>query len=209
MSISDKLAYSQGRKDQVPNKLLAQEITSAEDSERLIELIKFIESKPHRRLQMDAALTVAYVGDLLPKMLIPHVDFLIRKLKDPIDRVSWGSMIALSHVSPLVIDQMYENLPEILDAMDMGSIVGRDHGYQILVNLYVVDQYSSDMLFILLEQIRKAPSNQLGQYTERLLGVIKPEDKLELIAALEERRLDLTNEYHLKRLTKNLKKLYK
>ncbi len=208
MSISDKLAYSLGRKDQVPNKLLAQEITIAADADRLNELIKFIEGKPHRRLQMDAILTVAYVGDLLPKMLIPHVDFLIGRLRDPIDRVAWGSMIALSHVSPLVADQMYENLPAILDSMDMGSIVGRDHGYQVLVNLYVVNRYSSDMLFILLEQIRKAPSNQLGQYTERLMKVIKPEDKLELITALEERRLDLTNEYHLKRLTKNLKKLY-
>ena len=209
MSISDHLAYSQGRKDQIPNKLLAQEITSTEDSERLVELIQFIESKPHRRLQMDATLTVAYVGDLLPKMLVPHIDFLIEKLKDPIDRVAWGSMIALSHVSPLVIDQMYEHLPEILDAMDMGSIVGRDHGYQVLVNLYKEDRYASDMLFILLEQIRKAPSNQLGQYTERLMEVIKQGDKPELIMALEERRLDLTNEYHLKRLTKNLKKLYK
>ncbi len=208
MAISDHLAYSQGRKDQIPNKLLAQEITSTGDSERLIELIQFIESKPHRRLQMDAALTVAYVGDLLPKMLIPHVDFLIEKLKDPIDRVAWGSMIALSHVSPLVIDQMYERLPEILDAMDMGSIVGRDHGYQVLVNLYKEDRYVSDMIFILLEQIRKAPSNQLGQYTERLMKVIRDEDRPELVTALEERRLELTNEYHLKRLTKNLKKLY-
>lgn len=209
MSISDKLAYSLGRKDQVPNKLLAQEITDAEDSERLNDLIEFIESKPHRRLQMDATLTIAYVGDLLPKMLKPHVGFLIKKLQDPIDRVSWGSMIALSHVSSHVVDQMYENLPAILDAMDMGSIVGRDYGYRILVNLYTVDRYSSDLLFILLEQIRKAPSNQLGQYTERLLPVVRPEDRSELVTALEDRRLDLTNEYHLRRLTKNLKKLYK
>lgn len=209
MSISEKLAYSLGRKDQEPNKLLAQEIADNEDEKQLIELIDFIKSNPHRRLQMDAALTVAYVGDLKPKMLIPHVPFLLEKLSDPIDRVAWGSMIALSHVSPLVIDEMYDNLTTILDAMDMGSIVGRDHGYQILVNLYTVDQYASDMLYILLEQIRKAPPNQLGQYTERLAEVIQTEDKQKLIDALEERRLELSNEHHLKRLTKNLKKLYK
>ncbi len=209
MSISDQLAYSQGRKDQEPNKILAQGIADIEDTKRLIELITFIESKPHRRLQMDAALTVAYVGELNPEMLIPHVDFLIEKLKDTIDRVAWGSMIALSHISPLVLDQMYKHLPELLDAMDMGSIVGRDHGFKILVNLYREERYSSDMLFILLEQIRKAPSNQLGQYAERLIEVIKDEHKSELITVLEERGQDLTNEYHLKRLTKNLKKLYK
>ncbi|MEP1093997.1 MAG: hypothetical protein ABJG78_02745 [Cyclobacteriaceae bacterium] len=208
MPISDKLAYSRSHRDQGPNKILAQEIVDSEDVDALRELKSIVLSGAHKRLRMDAALTIAYVGELKPAMLINFVDFLLDRLNDPIDRVGWGSMIALSYISPQQPSKMYTNLPVILDAMDTGGIVGRDHGYRILIDLYSVEKYSVDMFFIILEQIQKSPSNQLGQYTERLMSALNERDKPELISALEDRRGELTNEHHIKRLTKNLKKLY-
>lgn len=208
MPISDKLAYGMGHRDQGPNKILAQEIADSEDRSALEELKTLVLSQAHKRFRMDATLTVAYLGELKPSMLTDSADFLLGILDDPIDRVGWGSMIALSHITSSVPDKMYAELPTILDAMDAGGIVGRDHGYRILIDLYTVKKYRSDIFYIVLEQIQKSPSNQLGQYTERLIAVIKKENKKELISALEERRAELTNEHHIKRLTKNLKKLY-
>jgi hypothetical protein len=209
MPISDRLAYSLNRRDQVPNKMLAQDIADTEDVSKLQELIEFLNSKPHRRLQMDAMLTIAYVGEQAPEMILPHIDFLVEKLKDSIDRVSWGSMIALSNVSTMALSKMYENLPKILDAMDDGSIVGRDHGYRILINLYGVEKYSNDLFVILLEQLKKAPPNQLGQYVERLIEVVLPRHLAQLALIVEEQRKDLTDKHHLKRLVRNLSALLK
>jgi hypothetical protein len=209
MPISDRLAYSLNRRDQVPNKMLAQDIADTEDVSKLQELIEFLNSKPHRRLQMDAMLTIAYVGEQAPEMILPHIDFLVEKLKDSIDRVSWGSMIALSNVSSMALSKMYENLPKILDAMDDGSIVGRDHGYRILINLYGVEKYSNDLFVILLEQLKKAPPNQLGQYVERLIEVVLPRHLAQLALIVEEQRKDLTDKHHLKRLVRNLSALLK
>lgn len=209
MPVADKLSYSLGRKDQVANKVLAGKILESEDGSLLNELVELFHSDMHRRLQMDAMLTIAYVGEGNPEMLVPHVDFLLSKLFDKIDRVAWGSMIALSKVSLLVLEKMYEKLSTILNVMDTKSIVGRDHGYRILINLYCQPKYAADLLFIILEQIRKAPPNQLGQYTERLVEVVQAPHLEELSKVLQERRGELINEHHLSRLDKSLAKVLK
>lgn len=209
MSIGDKLSYALGRRDQGPNKALAKRLVEEGGTAGLSSLVDFIETKPHRRLQMDAMLTMAWVAEQKPEMLVQHVQYLIEKLCDPIDRVSWGSMIALSYVSRLVPDKMYEAMPQILDAMDQGSIVGRDHGFRILINLYRIEKYRADLFFIVLEQIKKAPQNQLGQYTERLLEVIDNNHLQDLMHTLEQLREELSSEHHLKRLDKNLSKIHR
>lgn len=209
MSIQNQLAHSLGRKDQVPNKALAQSIADAEYMSGLNKLIQFIESGPIDRLQMDAMLAIAYVAEQKPQLVVDHVDFLISKLNDPINRVIWGSMIALAHMADLVSDKLFEALPKVIDAMDAGTVVTRDFGFRILVSLYKVEQFCDDVFYIISDQIILAPSNQLGQYVERMIPIVKVDHKKKLIAILEERNVDLTNKHHIKRLNKNLKKLYK
>lgn len=208
MPISDKLSYSLGRKDQAANKKLAQEIVDAQDTCSLNEIVDLFHPNSPRRLQMDAILTIAKIGEREPEMLVPYVHFLILKLSDKIDRVAWGSMIALSHVSPLVADEMFTELPAILDGMARSSVVGRDYGFRILVKVYQIRRYRDDVFCIILEQLRMAPSNQVGQYTECLLSVIEPVDIEKTITVLEEKRKELEDKHHIKRLDKNLKKLY-
>ena len=209
MPIQDQLAYSLGRKDQAPNKSLAKKIADSEDELRLSELIQFFDSKPHKELQKDCSLTLAWIAERNPKMIAPYVDYLMDKLNDPINRVIWGSMIALSSIAHLTQDQLYQALPAILDAMDKGTVVTRDHGYRILIVLYQNNKYQEDVFLLVLEQIAKAPSNQLGQYTENLIAVLDRSHKEQLLTVLEDRKLELVNPHHQKRLSKNLEKLYR
>lgn len=209
MPIQDHLAYSLGHKDQQPNKALAQEIADVEDTERINELIQFFDTKPHKELQKDCALTLAWIAEAKPELIAPYVSYLIGKMNDPINRVIWGSMIALSGIAHLVQDELYEVLPTILDAMDAGTVVTRDHGYRILIVLYQNKKYQDDLFHLILEQISKSPSNQIGQYSEKLIAVMEVEHRDALIHVLEERREDVDNPHHLNRLNKNLKKLYK
>ena len=209
MPIQDKLAYSLNRKDQKPNKILATEIVNSLGASGVEELIAFFETKPHKELQKDCALTMAWVAEIKPDLVLPYTDYLIGKLEDPINRVIWGSMIALAFVAHLEKEKLFETLPKILDVMDAGTVVTRDHGYRIMMVLYEDQRFQEDMFPLVLEQLSKAPSNQLGQYTERLVSVLNNLHIKSLVDVLEERRGDITNEHHLKRLNKNLKKLYK
>jgi len=209
MAIQEHLAYSLDRKDQVPNKALAERIVNEGGEAQLQELVDFFLTHPHRELQKDCVLTMASVGEQSPKMLVPYIDLLIENFDSSINRVVWGSMIALAFLAHLVPDKIYRGLPKIIDAMDQGTVITRDHGYRMLITLYQSDKYREDLFYIILEQIQLAPSNQLGQYAEKLIKVLDTKHKDELIAVLEDRSADLTNEHHKKRLSKNLKKLYK
>lgn len=209
MSIASKLSYSLGHKNQVANKQLAQQIADTQDECALNELIDLFQVESPRRLLMDAILAIASVGEKNASMLVPHVDFFIQRLSDKIERVGWGSMIALSYVTPFVPRAVFEELSVILEAMGRKSVVGRDYGFRILTHLYKVEELRGDLIYIILEQLRIAPSNQIGQYTERLLSVIASTTDIgKTIVVLEERREGLRDPYHLKRLDKNLKKLY-
>ena len=118
-------------------------------------------------------------------------------------------MIGLAHISHLQQEKLFDALPQIIDAMDVGTVVTRDHGYRIMITLYKDIRFQEDMFLLIQEQLMKAPSNQLGQYSERLMDVLNKTHLNPLIETLEERRSDITNEHHIKRLNKNLKKLYK
>ncbi len=208
MSIQDKLSFALDRNDQEPNKLVAKQIVESGGDHEVKELVDFIESQPKQRAQSDAVLALAYVSEQLPELLMPHVDFLIDKLTSEINRVVFGSMIALSHIAHLAQEKLFNALPQIIDSMDRGTVVTRDHGFKVMVTLYQDDRFQEDVFLLIQEQLMKAPSNQLGQYAERLIEVLNKTHLNSLIETLEERRNDITNEYHLKRLSKNLKKLY-
>ncbi len=207
MAIQDDFAFSLNKKDQGPNKALAERIVNNGGSEQLQELVDFFKTEPHKDLQKDAVLTMMYVAERSPEMLVPFVDLLLENFGSSINRVVWGSMIALGHLAHLVPDMMFTALPLIIEAMHKSTIVARDHGYRIMTKLYQTSTYKEDMFFVLLEQIRLAPPNQLGQYAERLMEVLDISHKNKLIDALEERYIDLSNDHHKRRLRKNLKKL--
>lgn len=209
MSIKDKLSYAVGRRDQEPNRLLAEAIVAENDRDKIKELITLFDSKPHVEIQKDCSLTLAWIAESKPEMIAPYVDYFLGKLNDPINRVIWGSMMSLTAIAPFEQDKLYNNLPLILDAMDAGTVVTRDHGYRILVTLYQNRKYQEGVFILILEQLGKAPSNQLGQYTERLIEILNLRHKTDLVSILEGRFEDVDNPHHIKRLQKNLKKLSK
>ncbi|MEM9341220.1 MAG: hypothetical protein AAGA66_20995 [Bacteroidota bacterium] len=209
MPIHHRLASCQGRRDQALNRQLALEIASSQDEGMLQELLLLFDTATEKRLLMEAILTIAYISEINPQLVASKVDFLIHQLNHQVSRVRWGSMMALSHLVTLHPEQIFQHVPEILTCMEKGSVVGRDYGFRILVTLYTYDHYAEDLFLIILEQLSGAPSNQLGQYTERLTFVLRGRHQPELIRVLEHLRGDLENEHHLRRLDKNLKKLYK
>ena len=209
MSIQEEFTYSSGRRNQESNRHLAQTIINQNDVDSIKYLVQLVRHCKKKHLRRSAVLTLAHIGEKAPELLLGQVNFLIENLKDDVNGVVFGSMIALSNIADSVQDECYTALPRILDAMDDGTVVTRDHGYRILIVLYQNKKYQEDAFFLILEQLMKVPFNQLGQYTERILKVMNISHKQRIIEVLEERRTDITNPYHINRLNKNLKKLYK
>lgn len=205
MPIQDHLSSSIDRRDQEPNKQLAVRIATGEYQVK--ELIDFLKTQPKRQFQQDAILTLAYTAEKNATLVAPYGEFLSRQLDSKFNRVVWGSMIALSHLTKVIPELLFHSLSVILQTMETSTVVARDHGFKILIGLYTLDEYQDQVTPLIAEQIQIAPDNQFGQYTERWMEVIIPKHRNQLIAIMEQKRQELTNAIHLKRLDKNLRKL--
>ncbi len=206
MGIEAQFSSGYGRRDQGPNRELASSIAAGQNYDAVSEIFGLFEKKMTARQLNDAVLTLAAVSSEAPEMLRNHVDELADLLNSKVNRQIFGSMIALANVSYLVPEKLQPYLSLILDAMDSGTVVTRDHGFTILTQLYKIDR-SNMLLPLILEQLMKAPPNQLGQYTEKFISVMKYEHREELARVLEDRMEELESPNHRQRLSKNLKKI--
>ncbi len=207
-NVVDQFSSSLDHRDQGPNEVIAQQIVDEEGGKLLEKVTQVIHGKYTTRIKNDAVMVLMAVSRIHPGILVNQMDLFIQLLDSKSNRQVFGSMIALANIAPLVREKIKPHLAKILQAMDEGTVVTRDHGFTILTELYK-DDPSGDLLTLINEQILNAPSNQVGQYTEKFMEVVRKEDVSAFVEALEARAQELTNEHHLKRLGKNLKKLRK
>lgn len=206
--VTDRFSSALDHRDQGPNEAIAQQIVEENGGELLAEVIQVIQSNSSVRIKNDAVMVLMAVSRTKESILVQEVDLFIDLLSSKSNRQVFGSMIALANISPLAREQVKPHLVKVLQAMDEGTVVTRDHGFTILTELYKEDP-SGDMLALINEQLLNAPPNQVGQYTEKFMSVVRKEDIPAFIDALEVKSGELINEHHRKRLGKNLKELRK
>lgn len=205
MNLRERLSSSQGINNENPNKELAAEIVKSVDAEAVKQLISLLQD--HQiDVVADTLKVLERIGLELPTLVCPAVRLVIELLEHQTNKIQWRAMCVLSSVAHECPKYLESNLPKILTIMDSGSVITRDHGVKILLALYPKTATTSDLL---LDQVQRAPDNQLGQYAEKWAAIIKSSDVPELIRVLENRSKDLHHPSHQKRLNRVLKKLYK
>lgn len=209
MSVIEKLATSLGRKDDVPNQELAKEIAETNDKAAVSELIEILKTTNDKKIKSDCIKTLYEIGYLKPEFISDYYQYFLELLKNKNNRLVWGAMIALKTISNIKPKEICENLTEILDATENGSVITNDNGISILINLSKVKEYFEDTFPLLLEQLRKCEPKQLPMYAERTLPIINAKNKIEFINLMNERMNELNKESQKKRIEKVLKKLMK
>ena len=116
-------------------------------------------------------------------------------------------MIALHTISTIKPEEIYENLIEIIDATDKGSVITKDNGIGILINLCSEKAFVKETFPLLMEQLQKCEPKQLPMYAERALPIINETNKNEFINLLTDRMNELNKQSQIKRIEKVLRKL--
>ena len=209
MSVLDKLASSMGRKDDVPNQELAKDIAKSNDNKSIAELVEILRNTKDKKIQSDCIKTLYEIGYIKPELISEYYKYFLELLKSKNNRLVWGAMIALNTISKIKPKEIYENLIEILDATDKGSVITKDNGIGILINLSSKKEYAKNTFPLLIEQLRKCEPKQLPMYAERTLPIINETNKNEFINLLIERIGELEKESQKKRIEKVLRKLKK
>ena len=203
-----QLASSEGRIDQEMNKLLAQKLSDFEDPEPVAALVLLLQTATRHQIY-DILLVLGYVAEETPRLIQPHLQELMTYLDSKVNNQIWTTMILLARAVEGNEMYFFEELPKILDAMHRSSVVAKDHGMRLIVQLYQDKRIQEDVYFLFLEELRCAPDNQLGQYALRIFPFVLHEHKLEIITVLEERYAELPSEVLQRRISKILKKYRK
>lgn len=207
-NILDRLASSLGKRDEMPNEELAKAIAAAGDTASVQSLVDHLGNKSSA-IQSDCIKVLYEIGALKPQLIAPHLEVFLPLLRHKNNRLQWGAMTALHSIAALNPAGVYGHLSHIMAATDSGSVITRDHGVGILIELLRLPEYAGTAFPLLLEQLQKCPSNQLPMYAEQMLPVLALNQKGEFAEALRARLGDFEKESKRSRVEKVLKKLGK
>ncbi|MBV6642765.1 MAG: hypothetical protein KI791_18750 [Cyclobacteriaceae bacterium] len=206
----NRLSSQQKRKDQQPNIELGKEIAASANIQAIAEIKGLLkDEKTPTEIVADLLKTLESIGESTPALI---TDFYleVRKFLDHKENyLVWRAMCVLALIGPYNRDLVFHDLSKILIIMDHGSVITRDHGINLLIDLYTERKYKEDITPLLEEQILKAPDNQLGQYAEKWMKVLTSSDAQKLLNILNQRQPELTNDSHKKRINKIISRLIK
>ncbi len=208
MTIINKLAVSLGRRDEVPNQELAQQILRSKDKRAIKELVENLANKD-KNIQSDCVKVLYEIGERKPDLIADYGEEFLALLESKNNRLVWGAMIALDYIASINPGGVYKHLAKIMIVSDKGSVITKDHAVGILVKLAGEKKYADDALALLLDQFRSCATNQLPMYAENSLRVIPERSKGDFVRVLTARLCDIEKESKRKRVEKVIKKLNK
>ena len=204
MPVIDQLASSLNSRKKTPNQILAKKIVSSNDTAAIIELVDHLANE-NKSTRADCIKTLYEIGYKKPLLIFPFLKNILLLLDDKQNNLVWGAMIALDSIATVNLKSIYSNLSKIIDAMEKGSVVAKDHGMYILIKLASSNKYKHDVLPLLLSEIKISAVNQLAMYAEKSLKVIDSNYKNEFIQILRFRLAELPQETKRKRIEKVIK----
>ncbi len=192
MSVLNKLASAQNRRDDVPNKELARELAAGRDLEGIREIgANLWHADPC--IQGDCLKVLYEVGYLAPELIAEYAGDLLRLLASRNNRLVWGGMIGLSTVAALRADLLFQHLDEILGAMASGSVITRDSGVKVLAAIAASnDAYREAVFPHLLAHLSTCRPKDVPQHAESALPAVTAANQAAFVRVLEHRLTGLS-----------------
>jgi hypothetical protein len=192
MPVLNRIAYFQNRRDEVPNQGLARELAEAKDRKGIREIAKNLWHE-NSNVQSDCLKVLYEVGYLNPALIAPYVGDFLKLLKSGNNRLTWGSLIALSTIAKIKADELYERHEEIKSALNEGSVITRDNGIKILAVVASTNEARRKKIFpYLLKHLETCRPKDVPQYAEKIVVAVKAGNKDAFVEMLEKRMADMT-----------------
>ena len=192
MSILDRLASAQGRRDEAPNQELARELAEQGDQEGIRELVVNLHhADPNVR--SDCLKTLYEVGYLKPELVAEYAAEFLRLLRDRHNRMVWGAMLALATIAPLRAGELYEQRQRILDALAEGSVITVDNGVKVLAAVAAADAaYRAELLPYLFHHLQTCRPKDVPQHAEAIAQAVDAAHADTFVAIFERRQSNMS-----------------
>jgi hypothetical protein len=192
MSALDEIAYSLGKRDDLPNQELARKLAGTSDIEGIQEIADHLWDK-NPNIQSDCLKVLYEVGMLQPTLIGKYARDFLSLLHSKNNRLVWGAMIALSTIGALQADELFPNKDEIIKATREGSVITTDNGIKTLAQIgSTKPEYASAVFPFLLEHLQTCRPKEVPQHAEHTLVAVNPSNWRVFKQVLEKRMVDLT-----------------
>ena len=187
MSVLNRIACLQRRRDEVPNQELARELVEHKDREGIEEIARNLWNKDVD-IQNDCIKVLYEIGYLAPELISLYTPDFLKLLKSPNNRIVWGSMLALSTVAVLQADEIFPHIGEVMHAMEQGSVITCDNGVKVLAAVASVnDEYMGTIFPFLLKHLDSCRPKDVPQHAENMAAAVDSGVKGDFIHVLESR----------------------
>ena len=193
MSVLNKIAYLQGRRDEVPNQELARELAQASDRAGIGEIANNLRN-PNPNIQSDCLKVLYEIGYLDPTLVADYVGDFLHLARSKNNRLVWGSMIALSTIAALRADDIDAQSGTLMKTIDQGSVITVDNGIKTLAIVAAQNRaHREDITAYLLHHLATCRPKDVPQHAEHSLIAIAPDNKSAFIQVLEKRLPQLSS----------------
>ncbi len=192
MSVLNRIAHLQNRRDEVPNQELARDLAAKKDRAGVREIAEHLWDK-NANIAADCVKVLYEVGYIDPSLIGGYVDDFVKLLKSRNNRLVWGGMIALAEAARANPDGVYKHLADIKKALEVGSVITVDSAVKALaLTASAKDEYNAAIFPILLKHLQTCRPKDVAQHSEKTLPAVNAANKAKFIAALEKRMEDLS-----------------
>lgn len=209
MSVLDRIACAQGRRDEAPNQELARDLAEQGDQEGIRELVANLHHAD-QDVRSDCIKTLYEVGYLKPALVADYAAEFLRLLRDRHNRMVWGAMLALATIAPLRADDLYEQRRRIQDAMAEGSVITVDNGVKVLAAVAAADNaYRAELLPNLFHHLQTCRPKDVPQHSEAIVPAVDAAHADAFVAVLERRlaNMSASQAARVKRVTAKARQL--
>ena len=192
MSVLNKIAFYQNRRDELPNQQVAQALAQTRNQADIREIAEALWNKDPN-IQSDCLKVLYELGYLAPELIAEYVEDFLNLLKHRNNRMVWGGMIALSTVADLKADEIFPHIDEIIQVMKNGSVITVDNGIKTLARVASQrDEYREIIFPILLDHLKTCRPKEVPQHAEKSLPAVTADNQSDFIRVLEMRLEDMT-----------------
>ncbi len=192
MSILNRLAYFQNRRDEAPNQALARELAESRDRVGIREIAKNLWNA-NAEVQSDCVKVLYEVGVLEPRLIAGYADEFLKLLGSKNNRLVWGGMTALAAIAAVSAAGLFERWITLRDAVETGSVITADNGIKALALVAASDAARREAIFpYLLQHLATCRPKDVPQRAEKIAAAADEANRAAFVAALEKRMGELS-----------------
>lgn len=160
--------------------------------------------------KMVACKALKKLSEQQPEKLVPYYPDLLRIISDKNVKVVWATLFLLVPMAVHQPEMAFDNLGLFANIAEGDSVIARDQYVKILVQLASAEAYRDTCLTLLIDEVLKAPVNQLPSYAQSAASVVDSAHRSSLKEVIDLRSADV-EEYppKIKKLQAVLKRLHK